>query len=210
MTYRLAINGYGRIGRNVLRALLASTQHDALEIVAINDLSDPAVNAHLTKYDTVHGQLSESVSVDGDMLMIDNRRIKLLASRDPLQLPWGDLGVDLVLECTGAFTSHDRAALHLQAGAKKVLISAPAGNDVPTIVYGVNHHLLTGEESIISNASCTTNCLAPIAKILNDHLGIETGLVVTVHAYTNDQHLTDSAHKDLRRARFCDAIYDSN
>ena len=201
MTFKLAINGYGRIGRNVLRALLARGQQDDLQIVAINDLSPPAVNAHLTQYDTTHGPIGVSVSHEDDTLIVDGHRIRLTANRDPEHLPWAEMGIDCVLECTGRFASAEGAQKHLNAGAKKVLVSAPAGADVPTVVYGVNQHILTGDEQIISNASCTTNCLAPVAKVLHECVGIESGLLVTVHAYTNDQHLIDSAHKDLRRAR---------
>lgn len=200
MSYRVAINGFGRIGRNILRASLEHP-HPDLNIVAINDLASAETNAHLLTYDSVHGRLSADVSVSDDALMINGQRIQLCAERDPAKLPWKELEVDLVLECTGFFASADQAALHCQAGAKKVLISAPAGSDVKTIVYGVNDKTLTAGDAIVSNASCTTNCLAPVAKVLNDSFGIASGLMTTVHAYTNDQGLTDSVHKDLRRAR---------
>lgn len=201
MTYKIAINGYGRIGRNVLRAFFASQHRAHMEIVAINDLGDSRTNAHLTRYDSVHGRFDKAVSVDDHHLIIDGQRIKLFSERDPAQLPWKELGIDLVLECTGFFASREKAGIHLQAGAKKVLISAPAGKEVKTIVYGVNHGTLTASDTLVSNASCTTNCLAPVAKVLNDSLGIEEGLMVTVHAYTNDQKLTDTYHSDLHRAR---------
>lgn len=200
MSYRVAINGFGRIGRNILRASLEHP-HPDLNIVAINDLASAETNAHLLTYDSVHGRLSADVSVSGDALMINDQRIQLCAERDPSKLPWKELEVDLVLECTGFFASADKASAHCQAGAKKVLISAPAGSDVKTIVYGVNDKTLTAGDVIVSNASCTTNCLAPVAKVLNDSFGIASGLMTTVHAYTNDQGLTDSVHKDLRRAR---------
>lgn len=200
MSYRVAINGYGRIGRNVLRAFYESKQA-GFEIVAINDLAKVSTNAHLTKYDSVHGVFPGDVSFDENSLTVNGNAIKLYAERDPEQLPWDELGIDLVLECTGLFASRDKASAHLKAGASKVLVSAPAGNDVKTIVYGVNHHALNADDMIVSNASCTTNCLAPFAKVLHEAVGIESGLMVTVHAYTNDQHLTDSAHSDLRRAR---------
>ncbi len=201
MTYRVAINGYGRIGRNILRAWLESKHRGKIEIVAINDLSAPEINAHLTRYDTVHGRLAESVDLVGDCLVVDGQSIRLTAHRNPAELPWAELGIDCVLECTGVFASKEKAALHLESGAKKVLISAPAGSDVPTVVYGVNHDILRAEDTIVSNASCTTNCLAPLVKVLHEHVGIVSGLMTTIHAYTNDQHLTDSAHTDLRRAR---------
>ncbi len=201
MTIKVAINGYGRIGRNVLRALYESGQTDQIKIVAVNDLGDPQTNAHLTRYDTAHGRFNADVSVDGDSLVINGDRIRVLAERNPAELPWGEMGVDVVMECTGIFNSKDKASAHLRAGARKVLISAPAGKDLPTIVYGVNHQKLTAEDTVVSNASCTTNCLAPLVKPLNDAIGLETGLMTTIHAYTNDQVLTDVFHTDLRRAR---------
>ncbi|HEU0197904.1 MAG TPA: type I glyceraldehyde-3-phosphate dehydrogenase [Nevskiaceae bacterium] len=200
MVTRVAINGYGRIGRNVLRARYEGGRND-LEIVAINDLGSPQTNAHLTRHDTAHGRFPGTVAVEGDSLIVNGDRIKVLAERDPSKLPWKQLGVDVVLECTGLFRTREKAGMHLKAGAKKVLISAPAGSDVKTIVYGVNHGTLKASDEIISNASCTTNCLAPIAKVLNDSVGIESGIMVTIHSYTNDQVLTDVYHKDLRRAR---------
>jgi glyceraldehyde 3-phosphate dehydrogenase len=202
MTVKLGINGYGRIGRNVLRALYESGKRSQLQIVAINDLGDAKINAHLTRYDTAHGRFDKEVKVDGDALVIDGDRIRVLSERDPAKLPWSSLGVDIVLECTGLFTSKAKASKHLEAGARKVLISAPGGDDVDaTIVYGVNHGVLRASHTVISNASCTTNCLAPIAKVLNDSVGIVAGVMTTVHAYTNDQVLSDVYHTDLRRAR---------
>ncbi len=202
MAIKVAINGYGRIGRNILRSLYLSQKHkDNLKIVAINDLGDVNINAHLTKFDTTHGQFSKDVSIDGQDLVIDGDHIKVLSERDPSKLPWAELDIDVVFECTGFFASKDKASKHLEAGAKKVLISAPAGDDVKTIVYGVNHNSLNDHDLIVSNASCTTNCLAPIVKPLHDKIGIETGLMNTIHAYTNDQVLTDVYHTDLRRAR---------
>src|SRR5690349_10497537 len=202
MTIRVAINGYGRIGRNILRALYESGRGRELQIVAVNDLGSPETNAHLTRYDTVHGRFPGTVEVDGDAMVVNGDRIKVLAQRDPAQLPWGSLGVDAVLECTGFFTSKEKASAHLKGGAKKVIISAPGGKDVDaTVVYGVNDRTLKASDTVISNASCTTNCLAPLAKVLNDGVGIERGLMTTVHAYTNDQVLTDVYHEDLRRAR---------
>lgn len=202
MTIKLAINGYGRIGRNVLRALFESGRTDEFEIVAINDLGDAQTNAHLTRYDTVHGRFPGEVTVDGDYLIVNGHKIRVLAERDPTKLPWGDLGVEVVLECTGLFTSKEKASAHLQGGAKKVLVSAPGGEDVDaTVVYGVNHQVLKASDTVVSNASCTTNCLAPLVKPLNDKIGVERGLMTTIHSYTNDQVLTDVYHKDLRRAR---------
>lgn len=202
MPIKVAINGYGRIGRNIMRAIYESGRQDELRIVAINDLGDAQTNAHLTQFDTAHGRFPGEVSVDGDELVVNGDRIKVFAERDPSKLPWGDLGVDVVHECTGLFRSRDKAGAHLAAGASKVILSAPGGGDIDaTVVYGVNHDSLTGDHQIISNASCTTNCLAPLAKVLNDSIGIERGLMTTIHAYTNDQVLTDVFHKDLRRAR---------
>ncbi|MBF3557293.1 type I glyceraldehyde-3-phosphate dehydrogenase [Burkholderia pseudomallei] len=202
MTIRVAINGYGRIGRNTLRAFYENGKKHDLEIVAINDLGDAKTNAHLTQYDTAHGKFPGEVSVDVDYLVVNGDRIRVLANRNPAELPWGELGVDVVMECTGFFTSKEKASAHLKGGAKKVIISAPGGKDVDaTIVYGVNHDVLKAEHTVISNASCTTNCLAPLVKPLNDKIGLETGLMTTIHAYTNDQVLTDVYHEDLRRAR---------
>ncbi|MBR9812802.1 type I glyceraldehyde-3-phosphate dehydrogenase [bacterium] len=201
MATKIAINGYGRIGRNVLRALYEGNRTGELQIVAINDLGDANTNAHLTQYDTAHGKFPGTVSVDGDYMVVNGDKIKVLAERNPADLPWGELGVEVVLECTGFFASKDKASAHLQGGAKKVVVSQPAGSDVKTIVYGVNEGTLEASDEIISNASCTTNCLAPIAKALNDSVGIESGLMTTIHAYTNDQVLTDVYHSDLRRAR---------
>ena len=201
MAINIAINGYGRIGRNVLRALYESGRNSEFRIVAINDLGDAETNAHLTRFDTAHGRFPGEVKVEGDSLVVNGDSIKVLAERDPAQLPWGELGVDVVLECTGLFASKDKAAAHLKGGAKKVVISAPAGKDLPTIVYGVNHDSLKASDDIISNASCTTNCLAPLVKPLHDKVGLVHGLMNTIHAYTNDQVLTDVYHSDLRRAR---------
>lgn len=201
MTIKVAINGYGRIGRNILRAKYES-KYDAIRIVAINDLGDAASNAHLTRYDTAHGKFPGRVEVADDALMVEGERIAVFAERDPAKLPWGELGVDVVHECTGFFASKPKASAHVQAGAKKVIVSAPAGADVDaTVVYGVNHDTLKSAHTVISNASCTTNCLAPLAKALNDSVGLVHGLMNTVHAYTNDQVLTDVYHSDLRRAR---------
>lgn len=202
MAIKVAINGYGRIGRNILRAVFEAGRTDEIQIVAINDLADAATNAHLTQYDTAHGRFPGDVSLDNGDLMVNGQRIKVYAERDPAQLPWGELGVDVVHECTGIFASKEKASAHLAAGAKKVIISAPGGKDVDnTVVYGVNHDSLTSSDQVISNASCTTNCLAPLAKVLHQGIGIEHGLMTTIHAYTNDQVLTDVFHKDLRRAR---------
>ncbi|MFM2286903.1 MAG: glyceraldehyde-3-phosphate dehydrogenase, partial [Pseudomonadota bacterium] len=202
MAVKVGINGYGRIGRNVLRALYESGKRKDIEIVALNDLGDAKTNAHLTRYDTVHGKFNGEVAVDGDSLVVNGDRIKVLAERDPSKLPWGQLGVDVVFECTGLFTSKAKAGKHLEGGARKVLISAPGGADVDgTIVFGVNHNTLKASHTVVSNASCTTNCLAPIAKVLNDGIGIKHGLMTTIHSYTNDQVLTDVYHEDLRRAR---------
>ena len=202
MAVKVAINGYGRIGRNILRALYESGRTGEIRIVAINDLGDAETNAHLTRYDTAHGKFPGEVSVDGGDLIVNGDRIKVFAERDPSKLPWGELGVDVVLECTGLFTSKAKAGAHIAAGAKKVIISAPGGDDVDaTVVYGVNHDTLKASHQVISNASCTTNCLAPLAKVLHEKIGIVHGLMTTIHAYTNDQVLTDVFHKDLRRAR---------
>ena len=202
MTIRVAINGYGRIGRMILRAHYESGKRHDLAIVAINDLGDAATNAHLTKYDTAHGRFPGTVEVEGENLVIDGDRIRVCAERDPSQLPWKELGVDVVLECTGLFTSKAKASAHIAAGAKRVIISAPGEKDVDaTVVYGVNHGVLKPVHTVISNASCTTNCLAPLVKALNDRIGVVNGLMTTIHAYTNDQVLTDVYHKDLRRAR---------
>jgi glyceraldehyde 3-phosphate dehydrogenase len=200
---RIAINGYGRIGRNILRALYESPQFASrIQIVAINDLGTLEVNTHLTKYDTVHGRFGEKVRQEDGAMFVNDDKILAFSERDPTLLPWAKLGIDIVFECTGIFTSREKANLHIQAGAKKVLISAPAKGEVDaTIVYGVNQDVLTADMTIVSNASCTTNCLAPVAKILNDELGIESGLMTTIHAYTNDQRLTDVYHDDMYRAR---------
>ena len=201
MTVKVAINGYGRIGRNIMRALYEYGRTDEISIVAINDLGDANTNAHLTQYDTAHGTFSGTVAVDGGDLLVNGDRVKVYAERDPSKLPWAELGVDVVMECTGFFRSNETAGAHITAGAKKVIISAP-GKDVDnTIVYGVNHDSLKASDNIISNASCTTNCLAPLAKVLSESVGIEHGLMTTIHAYTNDQVLTDVYHSDLRRAR---------
>ena len=201
MTIKIAINGFGRIGRNVARALFESNRSDEFELVAINDLGDLNTNKHLFKYDSVHGRFNGDVDTDQGDLVVNKQKIKVCAERNPADLPWGELGVDVVMECTGLFANKEKASAHLLAGAKKVLISAPAGSDVTTIVYGVNDDILTADDVIVSNASCTTNCLAPIVKPLNDALTIKEGLMVTIHAYTNDQMLSDSYHSDLRRAR---------
>ena len=202
MTLRVAINGYGRIGRNILRAHYEGGKKHDIEIVAINDLGDAETNAHLTRYDTAHGRFPGDVSIEGQDLIVHGDRIRVVAERDPSALPWGDLKVDVVLECTGLFTSKEKAGAHLKAGAKKVVISAPGGKDVDaTVVFGVNHGVLTSKDEVISNASCTTNCLAPVVKALNDGIGVVNGLMTTIHAYTNDQVLTDVYHSDLRRAR---------
>jgi glyceraldehyde 3-phosphate dehydrogenase (phosphorylating) len=201
MAIKVAINGYGRIGRNILRALYESNRTGPIQIVAVNDLGDAETNAHLTQYDTAHGKFPGTVGVEGGDLVVNGDRIKVCAERDPSKLPWKDLGIDMVIESTGLFTKRDKAAAHLAAGAKKVIISAP-GTDVDgTFVYGVNHDRIRPNDAIISNASCTTNCLAPLAKVLHEKIGIVHGLMTTIHAYTNDQVLTDVYHKDLRRAR---------
>jgi glyceraldehyde 3-phosphate dehydrogenase len=202
MTVKVGINGYGRIGRNMLRALYEGNRHEDIEILAVNDLGDANTNAHLTRYDTAHGRFPGTVKVDGDAMVVNGDRIRVFAERDPAKLPWGELGVDIVLESTGLFTTRETAGKHLKAGAKKVIISAPGGKDIDaTIVYGVNHDTLKSSDTIISNASCTTNCLAPLVKPLHDKIGVEHGIMTTIHAYTNDQVLTDVYHKDLRRAR---------
>lgn len=201
MTLRVAINGYGRIGRNILRAHYEGGRKHDLRIVAINDLGDPKTNAHLTQHDTAHGRFPGTAVVDGEDLVVNGDRIRVLAQRDPARLPWGEMGVDVVLECTGFFDSREKASAHLQGGAKKVIISAPGKNADATIVYGVNHHTLRASHTVISNASCTTNCLAPLVKPLHERIGVVSGLMTTVHAFTNDQRLTDVYHEDLRRAR---------
>jgi len=202
MAVRVAINGYGRIGRNILRAHYEGGKKHDIEIVAINDLGDANTNAHLTQYDTAHGRFPGTVSVGTDHLLVNGDKVAVLAERNPADLPWKSLGVDVVLECTGLFTSKAKAQAHLAGGAKKVIISAPGGKDVDaTVVYGVNHGVLTSKHTVISNASCTTNCLAPLVKVLNDSIGVVNGLMTTIHSYTNDQVLTDVYHSDLRRAR---------
>ena len=202
MSIKVAINGYGRIGRNILRAHYEDGKKHALQIVAINDLGSPETNAHLTRYDTAHGKFPGKVDVAGHEMIVNGDSIKVFAQRNPAELPWSTLGVDVVLECTGLFTTKEKASAHLKGGAKKVIISAPGGKDVDaTIVYGVNHQTLKASHTVISNASCTTNCLAPLVKPLHDKIGVVNGLMTTVHAYTNDQVLTDVYHEDLRRAR---------
>jgi glyceraldehyde 3-phosphate dehydrogenase len=200
MAIRVAINGFGRIGRNVLRAIAESGRKD-IEVVGINDLGPVETNAHLLRFDSVHGRFPGTVTVDGDSINLGNGKIKVSSERDPAKLPWKALGVDIALECTGIFTAKEKAALHLTAGAKRVLVSAPAENADATIVYGVNHDKLTKEHLVVSNGSCTTNCLAPVAKVLNDTVGIETGFMTTIHAYTGDQPTLDTLHKDLYRGR---------
>ena len=201
MAIKVGINGYGRIGRNILRSLYEAGRTKEIEIVAINDLGNADTNVHLTKYDTAQGPFPGDVHVESDNMIVNGDKIKVLADRDPANLPWGDLGVDVVYECTGFFANKDKATAHLQGGAKKVIISAPAGKDLPTIVFGVNDNILTAADDIISNASCTTNCLTPLVKPLHEKIGLEHGLMTTIHAYTNDQVLSDTYHKDLRRAR---------
>ncbi len=202
MTIRVAINGYGRIGRNILRALYESGKKHDLQIVAINDLGNAQTNAHLTRYDTAHGKFPGTVAVEGDYMVVNGDKIRVCAVRNPAELPWKELNVDVVMECTGLFASKEKASAHLAAGAKKVIISAPGGKDVDaTVVYGVNHEVLRASHTVISNASCTTNCLAPLVKAIDDRIGLVNGLMTTVHAYTNDQVLTDVYHSDLRRAR---------
>src|SRR3954453_18701754 len=202
MTIKVAINGYGRIGRNILRAFYEGGKKQDIQIVAINDLGDAKSNAHLTRYDTVHGKFPGTVAVEGDNMIVNGDPIRVFAQRNPAEIPWGELGVDVVLECTGFFTTKEKASAHLKGGAKKVIISAPGGKDVDaTIVFGVNQDVLKSTDTVISNASCTTNCLAPLAQPLHAGIGIVNGLMTTVHSYTNDQVLTDVYHEDLRRAR---------
>lgn len=202
MTIRVAINGYGRIGRNILRAHYEGGKKNDIQIVAINDLGDAKSNAHLTRYDTAHGKFPGTVEVDGDYMVVNGDKIRVFAQRNPAEIGWGELNVDVVLECTGFFTTKEKASAHLKGGAKKVIISAPGGKDVDaTVVFGVNNNVLKSTDTVISNASCTTNCLAPLVKPLNDKIGLVNGLMTTVHAYTNDQVLTDVMHEDMRRAR---------
>ena len=202
MTIKVGINGYGRIGRNILRALYESGKNSEIEILAVNDLGDANTNAHLTRRDTAHGRFPGKIEVDGDHMIVNGDRIRVLAERDPANLPWGELGVDIVFESTGFFRTRETAGKHIEAGATKVIISAPGGEGIDaTIVYGVNHDILKSSDTIISNASCTTNCLAPLVKPLHDTIGVEHGIMTTIHAYTNDQVLTDVFHSDLRRAR---------
>jgi len=202
MTIKVGINGYGRIGRNILRAVYESGRSDEIQIIAINDLGDANTNAHLTQYDTAHGKFPGEISVEGDYMIVNGDKIRVLSERDPAKLPWGELGVDVVHESTGFFASKEKASAHLAGGAKKVIISAPGGSDVDaTIVYGVNHGVLKASDTVISNASCTTNCLAPLVKVLHENIGVQHGTMTTIHAYTNDQVLTDVYHTDLRRAR---------
>src|SRR5450756_593265 len=208
MTIKVAINGYGRIGRNIVRALYeekmregGKSKHD-IQIVAVNDLGNAQTNAHLTRYDTTHGKFPGTVAVEGDFMVVNGDKIRVCAIRNPAELPWAAMGVDMVLECTGLFNSKEKAGAHLKAGAKKVILSAPGGKDIDaTVVYGVNHNVLKAAHTVISNASCTTNCLAPMVKPLHDKIGLVCGLMTTIHAYTNDQVLTDVYHEDLRRAR---------
>jgi glyceraldehyde 3-phosphate dehydrogenase len=200
MTIRVGINGFGRIGRNILRAIAESGRND-IEVVGINDLGPVETNAHLLRYDSVHGRFPKTVTVEGDSISLGNGKIKVTAERDPSKMPWKDLGIDIAMECTGIFTAKDKASAHLTAGAKRVLVSAPADNADMTIVYGVNHDKLTKDHMVVSNGSCTTNCLAPVAKVLNDTVGIETGFMTTIHAYTGDQPTLDTMHKDLYRGR---------
>ena len=201
MAVKVAISGFGRIGRNILRAI-AESKRDDLQVVAINDLGSAKDNAHLFKYDSVHGTYHGTVAVDGDQMDVGLAApVRVLAERDPSKLPWGEMGIDIVMECTGIFTDKDKASAHLDAGAKRVLVSAPASGADLTVVYGVNHDKLTGDHKVVSNASCTTNCLAPVAKVVNDLCGLQQGFMTTIHAYTSDQRLQDQAHKDMRRAR---------
>ena len=202
MAIKVGINGYGRIGRNVLRAIHESGRAGEFDVVALNDLGDPETNAHLTRYDTAHGKFPGTVEVDGGDIIVNGDRVKVFAERDPAKLPWGELGVDVVFECTGLFRTRETAGKHIEGGAKKVVISAPGGDGIEkTIVYGVNHNILTADDQVISNASCTTNCLAPLVQPLHESIGVKHGIMTTIHAYTNDQVLTDVFHKDLRRAR---------
>jgi len=202
MTIKVGINGYGRIGRNILRAIYESNRQEKIKIVAINDLGNVNTNVHLTRYDSVHGRFSGNVFVEADQMVVNGDKIRIVSERDPAKLPWGEMDIDVVYECTGFFTTRDKAAAHLEAGAKKVIISAPGGKDMDaTIVYGVNHHVLKSTDQIISNASCTTNCLAPLVKPLHEKFGMISGLMTTIHAYTNDQVLIDAYHSDIRRAR---------
>jgi len=202
MAIRVGINGYGRIGRNILRAAYESGRSKEIQIVAINDLGDAGTNAHLTRYDTAHGKFPGSVESERDLMIVNGDRIKVLSERDPARLPWGELDIDIVYESTGLFVTREKAGAHLKGGAKKVIISAPGGEDVDaTIVYGVNHQTLKASDRVISNASCTTNCLAPVVKVIDEHIGLVSGIMTTVHAYTNDQVLSDVYHSDLRRAR---------
>src|SRR5580692_4668953 len=200
MSVRVAINGFGRIGRNILRAV-AEAERDDIEVIAINDLAPVETNAHLLRFDTVHGRFPGEVTVKGDTISCGNGAIRVTAVKDPTQLPWKELGIDVALECTGIFTSKEKASAHLQAGARRVLVSAPADGVDLTVVYGVNHDKLTKDHIIVSNASCTTNCLAPVAKVLNDAVGIDHGFMTTIHAYTGDQPTLDTMHKDLYRGR---------
>lgn len=202
MVIKVGINGYGRIGRNIMRALYESKRTKEIQIVAINDLGDTNTNAHLTQYDTTHGKFPGSITIKNDSMIVNGDKVRVLSERDPSKLPWGELGVDVVLESTGFFTSKEKAQAHINAGAKKVIISAPGGSDIDaTVVYGVNDDVLRSTHTVISNASCTTNCLAPIVKVLHENIGVLAGVMTTVHAYTNDQVLTDVYHTDLRRAR---------
>jgi len=202
MAIKVGINGYGRIGRNILRAIHESGRAGEFDVVALNDLGDANTNAHLTRFDTAHGKFPGTVDVDGGDIIVNGDRVRVFAERDPAKLPWGDLGVDVVFECTGLFRTRETAGKHIEGGAKKVIISAPGGEGIDgTFVYGVNHDTLTAEHTIISNASCTTNCLAPLVKPLHEAIGVRHGIMTTIHAYTNDQVLTDVFHKDLRRAR---------
>jgi len=202
MAIKVGINGYGRIGRNILRVLYESGRNEEIHIVAINDLGDANTNAHLTQYDTAHGKFPGTVSVEGDNMIVNGDKIRVLSERDPAKLPWGELGVDVVHESTGFFASKEKSSAHLAGGAKKVIISAPGGNDVDaTVVYGVNHQVLKSSDTVISNASCTTNCLAPVVQVLHNNIGLISGIMTTIHSYTNDQVLTDVYHTDLRRAR---------
>ncbi len=202
MTIKVGINGYGRIGRNILRALYESKRTDEIQIVAINDLGDTSTNAHLTQYDTAHGKFPGTITIENDSMIIDGDKVRVLSERNPSKLPWGELGVDVVIESTGFFTSKAKAQAHIDGGAKKVIISAPGGSDVDaTVVYGVNDKVLRSTHTVISNASCTTNCLAPVVKVLHENIGVLSGVMTTIHAYTNDQVLTDVYHTDLRRAR---------